>query len=215
MVDVLTDEVAEQVMSSWPESFVDRNPARGLQGVRSVGRITSWGPLSATHAAIAAEHIESRTPIGVKVPELKTIRITHHRLAMLVASGMSDTIAGRLCNFSPQRVYFLRQTPAFAELVAHYKAEVDVKFAEFAETAQALSMDMLGRLQELLDEHPEMFTPQVALKAIEVLADRSGNAPVNRSVNLNVTANMGERLARARERANGELIEGQARMAEG
>jgi hypothetical protein len=86
--------------------------------------------------------------------------------------------------------------------VAHYKGVVDDEFQDFTSAAAALSMDMLGALQEMLDEAPEKFGPGHLMDAIKLLADRTGHAPVTKNLNLNVNLGLGDRLRAARERAD-------------
>jgi len=71
---------------------------------------------------------------------------------------------------------------------------------EFVSAAKELSLDFLGKLQKDLDESPEKFTPQLTLEAIRNLAERTGHAPVSKTVNVNVNAEFGDRLAAARRR---------------
>lgn len=177
--------------------------ARGRRQVAVDAFGESW-PLTAEDVAVAKAHVESGAVIGVVNPDLKALRNTHHRLAQLLAMGMDEVKAGVLCNYTASRVSILKSDPAFSELLAYYKSEVDAEFADFVTTAKELSLDFLGLLQQQLDETPEKFTPGMALEAIRTLADRSGNAPVARSVNVSVNTNLGERMAAARQRVNGQ-----------
>lgn len=200
----LTVEEAAALTASFPPGYISKSHA----ALPFHEVISDYGPLDETHLAALTTHIDSGVPMGVKAPDLKAIRNTHHRLAQLLAGGMNETQAAKLCNYSTFRVVQLKADPAFAELMAYYKAGVDEEFADFVRTAADLSMDFLGLLQQQLDETPEKFTPQVALEAIKVLADRTGNAPTTKTLNVNVNANLGDRLRSARERANGLLLEG-------
>lgn len=163
--------------------------------------ITSYTDITPEHVDAIAKHIESGETLGVRAPSLKAIRHTHHRLAQLLAGGMDETRAGRLCNFDPTRVSVLKADPAFAELLAYYSEQVEDEFVEFVVAAKELSMDFLQHVQQQLDEAPEKFTPQLALEAIRTLADRSGNAPVSKSIAVNINQGMGDKLEAARQRA--------------
>lgn len=193
-----SEEMDAALAARFPEVFTRKQhnhlPAEAV--------VLDWGYLDERHVAALKEHIESGESLGVRTPDIKSIRYTHHRLAQLLAGGMNETVAARLCNLNPQRISHLKHSPAFAELLAHYASVQEEAFAEFVETASALNMDMLGRLQEILDEEPEKITASVAIEAIKLLSDRTGHAPVQKSIsNVNVNIGMGERLRAARERA--------------
>lgn len=168
--------------------------------------------LDSTHVAIANESLVNPTPLGVLSPDLKRIRLTHHRLAQFLASGTPNVVAARLCNMDPGRVNRLMADPAFAELLAYYKDAVEEEWRGFVEIAADLSIDLLSELQYKLDTNPDQFSPAQLLDAIRTVADRSGNAPVQRTQNTNINVNLGDRMKAARERANQQLIEGSARL---
>lgn len=161
---------------------------------------TSYGELSAEHVRIANAHVESCVPAGVKNPELLRIRHSHHRLAQLLAIGTAPGIAAVLCNYAPSRVTALQQSPAFIELVSFYAGEAKEIWADFVEISATLSKDALQELQCRLDEKPEMFSVGQLMELYRNTADRSGHAPVQKSLNVNVNADVGSRLNAAKER---------------
>jgi hypothetical protein len=168
--------------------------------------VTATGPLDATHVTAMNAVLESGAHIGASSYDpahntLKALRHTHHRLAQMLAGGMDETIAATLCNYTIARVGQLKANPAFQELLAYYKNTVDVAFMDFATASAELGKDFLMRLQEVLDESPEKFSPSQLLEAYRLIADRTGHAPVNRSVNVNVNHGIGDKLRLSRERA--------------
>lgn len=163
----------------------DDSPTLGL-----IGPIRELGP-----SDLAAPRMPMAPP-----PPISHLRYSHHRLAQLLANGVKPYIAARLCNYSAQRVTQLMDDPSFQELMANYKDEVDEVWADFRSMASDLSIDMMGRLREMLEEHPERFGPATILEAIKVLADRSGNAPVTKTVSVAVTTDIGDQLLAARAR---------------
>lgn len=192
----LSPDQLDAMYEQFPQAFLTRSG----RGSNVEDLVTDWGPLTAEHLRIAAEHIDSGAMLGSRNPDLKVIRHTHHRLAQLLAGGMKDGLAAKLSNYSVARVAILKQSPAFQELLAHYASIRDDSFAEFTDVAANLNMDMLSRLQEILDESPEKLQIGHILEAIKLLSDRTGHAPINKSVNLNVAADMGDRMNAARER---------------
>lgn len=191
----------EAIQARFPPSFTGKRPT----SIPLHTLIQSTRPLDASDIAIAIAHVESGASLGVNPPNVKALRHTHHRLAQFLAGGMDETIAAKLCNYTPNRVSILKGDPAFQELMAHYKSIVDDEFTDFISAAADLSLDMVGRLQQILDEEPEKLSPGTILEAIRTLADRSGNSPVQRTLNANVNVNLGDRLRSARQRANASL----------
>lgn len=197
-IEAVESMIEAQFPGGFPDAFVNHRLRRGHAMEELV---TDSGPLTQVHVQAARDHIDSGEILGVgNGTALKAIRATHHRLAQLLAGGMDEVQASVLCNYTRYRVSHLRQDPAFQELEAYYRGNVDIEFADFVSAAKELSMDLLGKLQQDLDENPEKFTTQQLIEAIKVLADRTGHAPVQKSVNVNVNADVGSRLNAARER---------------
>lgn len=196
MADPLHPSHEELLRQHFPEGFTSRANKR----MASEALVVDWGPLGPEHVDAVRTQLASPDPIGVKWGELKAIRHTHHRLAQYIAMGMDETRAAKLCNYQPQYVSHLKADPAFAELLAYYSDGVKEEFADFVTTAKDLSLDFLGQLRDVLENKPETLTPSILLESIKVLADRSGNAPTMKSVNVNVNADIGSKLDAARAR---------------
>lgn len=180
---------------------------RGRRRVPTEELVIESGPLTAEHVTIAQAHEESgaRLGSGDVTYELKNLRYTHHRLAQLLAAGMDETRAGILSNYTAGRVSVLKANPAFQELLAYYASTVEQEMVDFVSTSAALGIDILQELQRRLDEKPEQFTVSHLNDLYKSLADRTGHAPVTKSVNVNINEGLGERLRIARERAQARL----------
>ena len=201
MPDPLTAAEAELLAGtlSFPAAYTSARAPRTPPG----DLIHGVSPLTAEDLAAAQAYMESGArlqPSADYQPPLAQIRNTHHRLAQLLAIGTDETIAAKLCNYSVSRVSILKADPAFRELLSHYESERDDQWADFVSVAANLSLDFLQHLQEQLDTTPEKFTPALAMDAIKLLADRTGHAPVQKSVQLNVNVDMASRLRAAQAR---------------
>lgn len=159
-------------------------------------------PLGPEDILAMQKHVASGGNLGVQAINIKALRHTHHRLAQLLAVGVDETVAAKLCNYAVSRVSQLKADPAFAELMAHYSDDVKEEWADFVATAANLSLDFLQELQRRLDETPDAFTPQTLNESLKILADRTGHAPVQKTQNVNINVDMGTKLKQARERAN-------------
>lgn len=181
----------------FPDAFVSGG---GRPRIPQECVVTGYGPLTAEHVALMNAHVESGSPIGVTNGAVKALRHTHHRLAQLLAGGMDETVAAVVCNYSVSRVSILKADPAFRELLAHYAATKEDAFGDFVTMAADLSKDMLQQLQAMLDEAPEKFGPTHLMDAIKLLADRTGHAPMTKTLNVNVNVDMADKLRRASAR---------------
>jgi hypothetical protein len=184
-----------------PTALAEFAGNRGKPKFDEESLITAHGELTAEHIELARAHISSGASLGVQPTAIKALRHSHHRLAMLLASGIDETKAAIICNYSVSRISILKADPAFQELLSYYSDQVEETWAGFHETASGLSLDMLQELQRRLDESPEQFTVASLNESIKLLADRTGHAPVTKSVSVNVNADVGTRLAEARRKA--------------
>lgn len=203
LLEPLTVLEASAIRAEFPRAFTESRAGRSLAPPPSQ-LLLEVGLLGPEHAKAVEDHLAAGSP-ALNVPsssiqQVQTLRFTHHRIAQLLAAGMPDIQVAALCSTTASRISILKTNPAFQELLAYYAENVEEAWADFVTTAAAMSMDMLHRLQELLDESPDKFTPAMTLQALTVLADRSGHAPVTKSVNVNVNADIGSRLNAAKER---------------
>lgn len=139
---------------------------------------------------------------------LRRIRDSHHAMARLVAEGRPGTEISALTGFTPSSISILKNDPAFAELVAFYRAEQRDAYASLADRMALLSLDTIQELQDRLANAPETFSIDDLQEQVKLLADRTGHGPQSRS-DVRVThVGFAERLEEARRRAEGaKLIE--------
>jgi hypothetical protein len=132
------------------------------------------------------------------------IKLRHHRVAQLLATGMSDTDAGRLVGYTSKTVATLRADPTFAELVTHYVNQLNeatvASFTDFVQSAHDLSIEAMNLLRDKLEEKPDSFSPSLLLEVIKVTADRSGNGAQTKSTQVNINVGIGERMRSAKQR---------------
>lgn len=168
-------------------------------------RIGEWGWLTTDHIAIAERVAESGALVRV-TPDysVQRFRFTHHRVARLVAEGLDTNTVSQLSGKAVQTVAALRADPAFQELVAHYKSDIDAawkeKQLEFVEMASGLSNDALVEIQHRLDETPSAFSLTHLYELMKITADRSGNGPQSKTTNVNVNVDIAARMRSAAER---------------
>lgn len=198
MTDTLSPEAAESIFNELGFGAFGTN-TRGPT-IPLAQLVTDYGPLTAAHVAIAEAHVESGQTLNVSMPEIKQLRHTHHRAAQLLAIGVDENIVAKLCNYSVSRISVLKSDPAFSQLLAYYAENVEEKWGDFVSTAAGLSMDMLQELQRRLDETPEAISTQAIIESVKLLADRTGHAPVQKSVNVNVNTDVGAKLQAAKQR---------------
>jgi hypothetical protein len=141
---------------------------------------------------------------------LKRLRDTHHALARCLAAGVSNQEASSITGYSPGYISILKGDPTFQELVAFYRANLTLAQADVTFRLTALNLSFIGELQDRLEVNPAGMSNAFVLEAVKVLSDRTGHAPMIKSLNVNV--DLAGRLEAARRRAaeaSGPIIEGQ------
>lgn len=142
---------------------------------------------------------EEQAPAPI-VPRLQRLRDSHHQVARLCATGLSDPEISFQTGYSAQRIWSLRRDPTFCELVEHYRQDRDRVAEAVEEKFRLVAEDARQIIHErLLDEGSEIPLTH-ALEVFKAMADRAGFAPVQRTVNKNLNLNIGERLDAARRR---------------
>lgn len=137
---------------------------------------------------------------GIQAPQIKKLRDRHHALARALAAGMRDHEASAITGYSISRISILKSDPTFQDLLSGYTEASAEVFADFVTRASGLALEAVNELHERLEEEPDSFTHAQLLEVVKTTADRSGNAPVQRSVAINANVDLGDRLAAARRR---------------
>lgn len=138
---------------------------------------------------------------------VQTLRDNHHRIARAVASGMSNHEIAATCGVGYNRISVLKGDPAFADLVAHYRAIITSEWANqdtVIEFMRSNSMKAQAMISDKLDAAAEAneFLPTRDLLGIaEFGVDRTGYGKVNKNVNINV--DFAAKLEAARNRSAG------------
>ncbi|RMD52388.1 hypothetical protein D6827_00035 [Candidatus Parcubacteria bacterium] len=124
--------------------------------------------------ALNAADIEllANAPKGVKAAPIKRLTDRHHALARLLASGMPENEAALTLNYTQSHVSILKQSPAFQELLALYRRDVDAEFVSMLENMAGLGRDALLELRDRLEEKPDRFTNKELLAILTDIADR-------------------------------------------
>lgn len=113
---------------------------------------------------------------------------------------MSNTEAALVTGYDPSRISILKGDPSFQALLADYRTLADGAQADFFARSSMLSISVVNRLQDIVDDDEDL-SPSTLLEIGKFSADRSGNAPVTKNLNVNVNHQFGDKLKAARERA--------------
>lgn len=141
---------------------------------------------------------------GVQAPALKRLSDRHHSLARCLASGMGEGEAAIVCGYDRSRVSILKADPAFNELLAFYRADVNSKYLDMHGVLAGLSLDAAMELRQRLEDEIQadertMSVGQL-MELVKLGADRTGYGPQTSSLNTNVNIDLAGRLEAARKR---------------
>src|SRR5215471_5055168 len=123
-------------------------------------------------------------PAPVKAPALKRIRDSHHALARVVASGMSNVEASNVTGFDSTYISILKSDPTFNELLAYYKENEAAVQAELRERMVTMALDVGQELRDRVLHTPESIEFNDLRNLFKDLADRTGHGP-SQTVNQN------------------------------
>jgi hypothetical protein len=174
----------------------------GLDITRSRGRATKAVVAVQTRELIPADLALLATEKGSKSPSLKELKDSHHSLARVLATGAKPAEASLITGYSGSRISILLADPAFAELLAFYRANADVKLGDFQDRLADIAKMTQAEIRQRLEDNPESFEVDELRKLMMDASDRIGHGPSSKStqtVNLNV--GMAERMARGLSRA--------------
>lgn len=200
-----TDEILEDILSTTPQTGLVARPenrGRGKGALHLDAQVVR--ELEEEDLVAASSHKTNSEPTP-----LQSIRMSHHRVAQLMAQGYKNVDISRKTGYSQSRLSILKNDPAFQDLVASYKDVVDSVFADTAELLQHCTDDTLALLQERLLDDPDSFTNAQLNELLKTFADRSGFGPQNKTVNehnVNFLApeKIQELKAKAKELQHGE-----------
>lgn len=143
---------------------------------------------------------------------LRRLRDSHHQVAKLAADGLKPAEISALTGYTLSRVYVFLSDPAFKELISFYRENKEKEYTDFHGRMAQFGMDVLQELHQRLDEDPDKFDNDFLRGLVKDMADRTGFAPVAKSVNVNVSAGLADRLSRARQRADAAGNQGSDRV---
>lgn len=141
------------------------------------------------------------TERGIKPALVKRISDSHHAVARALASGLKPGEVSIITGYSLSRISILQADPAFQELLAFYRENLDVVYADLHTRMAQLSLDSAQLLQERMENDPDSFSNGALMDVLKLAADRTGHAPVSRTVSkVDVTVGFADALAAARKR---------------
>lgn len=160
-------------------------------------------PLQVSFAReLKQEELVLAPAIVQKSPPIKRLRDSHHALARVLATGVTEHEAALVTGYSASRISILKADPQFQELLEFYRTSGTELVADLRLRMANMGLDALAELSDRLNENPEDFSSALLKDLVREMADRTGHAPQRGPTSVTqVNVNLGERMARARERA--------------
>ena len=121
------------------------------------------------------------------VQKLKNIRSSHHEAARLVALGKEPSEIALITGYTPVRVCQLKNDPAFQELVANYRGQVEGLYVDVHKRLAGFTNDAMEVLHERLLDAPEKIKTSDLKDLLALGLDRTGFGPKS-TVNTNIKA---------------------------
>lgn len=178
----------------------DINPTRVL-GVRALTR---------------EDLAQLQLPAVIRSTTVKAIRESHHDVARLLVSGLSNIEVAEHTGYSLNRIVQLKASPAFQELMATYRGVVNDAWAATHDAAYSTiarsTRKAWRQVEEHLDEADETGEKIPLKTLLAVAADGSDRVGfMKKSSQLNVNVDFAKRLEEAIARSKQpKTIEGEA-----
>lgn len=156
--------------------------------------------------------LEMPRPVGER--PLKRITNRHHALARQIAEGLKQTEAAAIMGYTEHHVSILMTDPSFQELVAFYRNNAARESRSNFDRLVELTGDASDVLLDRLENEPEKISVPQLMELVKLGADRTGLGPQSTTTQVNINANIAERMKQAREAASRPVpptIEGEAK----
>lgn len=157
-------------------------------------------------------------------PTIIRLRESHHRIAMLLALGLTIKETADRVGYSAVRVSFLAGTPTMKDLIARYRQDVNEAtigaYRNFSEEKADIAMQGVRKIKDRFDEDDEAAALGLApgeglrlrdrdLASITAnMLDSIGHGKISTNVNVNV--GFAARLEEARQRAAPKVVDAKA-----
>lgn len=135
---------------------------------------------------------------GVGGARLKNVRQVHHKIARMMAAGMSNVEISAVVGFHHSRLSILRNDPAFQELLVHYENEEEEIWHDVREQAAELGTTAVQEIHQRILEHPEKVATRDLIAVMEKGLDYGGKKPPARTENLHAHTTL-EQLQKIKE----------------
>lgn len=144
---------------------------------------------------------------------LSRLKPWHHAMVKMHCMGTSAREIGEELGKAEITVHtLLEREPLVKELIEHYRASVDEVYMDFHERSEQVAMKVIDKIEQKLDGDDDVNMKDLN-DVYKSFSDRTGHAPVTAAVQVNVAANMGERLESARARAKEQaMLEAQGKV---
>lgn len=159
--------------------------------------------MNAVEAAVKAVTKRTGAQVATAVGHSVRLRERHHGIARLIVAGLTDQEVCHTFGLTQRRLEMLKeQTPAFIELMAHYRTKGNAIESAVETYIDVLERNMIAAEQEIADrlaETPEDFSVAELHKVARDAADRLGFG--KRSTQLNINGDFAQVLEAARRRS--------------
>ena len=152
------------------QDYSDLIEELSLGSARGGKRVPAAQVMIETVRSLKEEDLEllaNPPPVGsqLTIPEIKA---QHHRLAALLAKGISNSEISLITGFSPSYISTLKSAPDMVELVKYYQDQVEERTVDAMARLKMLGVSSLEELQNRLNEEPGKFTSNQLMDMIEM-----------------------------------------------
>ncbi len=138
---------------------------------------------------------------------LKRLRESHHIIARLMVSGMSQREIAAEVGYSETRISIIKSSPAMQELIARYRADEDISWREkrdeYYDDVHRAGRRAWRKINEILEADDDLAETEIPVdKLLKIASDASDRVGYHkRSTKENINIDFAARLELAISRS--------------
>ncbi len=137
---------------------------------------------------------------------IESFRETHHAIARMYASGMSEMLICRMTGFTTRRLSLLRNTPAFDDLISYYSERADSAWTQAQyDLHQAMILNLAAserKIRERFEKNEEEGVEEPLSVLNKIAMDRADRLGYGKNTRIDVRVDFATELDRALEKSN-------------
>lgn len=125
------------------------------------------------------------SPAGsIPVPSLESLKLKHHNLARLLATGLSPSEVAPIVGMSVDQISNVQRSPAFKNLIIGYSKKIEAEAVDLGIDIRLAAASAVAKVKDYVSQPLANLDPEILKEMTFGLLDRAGHSPVAKSVGI-------------------------------